>query len=129
MINNNKFGYIYIRRNNWYNMFDLCKLGKTINIPDRDSTYITSEVERGYFYPIFSVDIKFLDQIEKELQKEFINHNIYKGGGTEMYNIKIINLIEPFLKNNNYNYHILTQEEIDNLIHSNCDKNNKTKRI
>ena len=122
MITNNKFGYIYIRRNNWYNKYDLCKLGKTINIPDRDFTYITSEVDRGYFFPIFCVDINFLNKIEKELQNEFIYYNIYKGGGTELYNIKIINLIEPFLQNNNYNYHKLTQEEINNLIHSNNKK-------
>jgi hypothetical protein len=71
-------------------MFNLCKLGKSINIPDRDSTYITSEIERGYFYPIISVNINFLDQIEKELQNEFINYHIYKGGGTEFYSIEII---------------------------------------
>ena len=119
IITNNNFGYIYVRRNDYYNMFNLCKLGKTLNIPNRDSTYVTSEIIRGYFYPVYQVDINFLDQIEKELQTEFINYHYYRGGGTEFYNIEIINLIELFLKNKNYNYYILTQEEIDNLIRSN----------
>ena len=96
-LTNNKFGYIYIRKNNWYNMFNICKLGKTVNIPDRDSTYITSEIERGHFYPIYSVDINLMDQIEKELQHEFIDYHFYKGGGKELYSIQIINLIELFL--------------------------------
>ena len=123
-LTNNKFGYIYIRKNNWYNMFNICKLGKTVNIPDRDSTYITSEIERGHFYPIYSVDINLMDQIEKELQHEFIDYHFYKGGGKELYSIQIINLIELFLKNKNYNYHILTHEEI-NLIYSNHENNYK----
>ncbi len=119
-------GYIYIRRNDWYNMHNVCKLGKTLNIPDRDSQYITGEIERGYFYPIFNVDINFLNQIEDELQNEFIDYHIYKGGGIEFYSIEIINLIEPFLKKNNYKYYILTQIEINNLIHCTRDKNYKT---
>jgi len=100
-------------------MYNACKLGKAVIIPDRNSTYVTGEIERGYFYPVFRVDINFLNQIENELQNEFIDYHIYKGGGTEFYSLEIINLIESFLKNKNYNYHVLTQIEIDNLIHSN----------
>ena len=118
-------GYIYIRRNNWYDMYNACKLGKTSNLPDRNSQYITGEIERGYFYSIFRVDIIFLNQIENELQNEFIDYNIYKKGGIEFYSIKIINLIEPFLKNKNYKYYTLTQIEINNLIHCTYDKNYK----
>ena len=127
MATNTQYGFIYIRKNNWFNALNICKLGKTINIPDRDSTYITSEVERGYFHSLFRVVIDCLDKIEKELQEELIDYNYYKGGGTELYNIDIIDLIEPFLKNNNYNYNILTEEEIDNLIHSNRQNQNAIK--
>jgi predicted helicase len=120
-------GYIYIRRNNWYDIFNACKLGKTLNIPDRNSQYITGEIERGYFYPVFNIDSNLLDQIENELKNEFINYNIYKNGGTEFYSIEIINLIETFLKNKNYKYNILTQIEIDNLIHNNYNKDDQIK--
>jgi predicted helicase len=122
-----KQGFIYTRRNKWFNQHNVCKLGKAINIPDRNSQYITGEIEKGYFYPIFSVDINFLDKIEIELQEEFKYYHIYKGGGIEFYSIEIIDLIEPFLKNKNYKYHVLTQIEIDDLIHSNRDKNIENK--
>ena len=42
-------GYIYIRRNDWYNKYNACKLGKTLNIPERNSQYITGEIEREIF--------------------------------------------------------------------------------
>ena len=32
----NKFGYIYVRRHESYDKYNAIKLGKTINIPDRD---------------------------------------------------------------------------------------------
>lgn len=122
---NTEFGFIYIRSNEWYNKYDICKLGKTTNIPDRDATYITGEVERGNFNPIFRVDIYCLDRIEKELQNEFMDYHFYNGGGTELYNKEIINLIEPYLKNNKYHYCILSQEEIDNLNHRRFENEKK----
>jgi len=128
MIENMEIGYVYVRRNNSYNIYNACKLGITSNIPDRNLQYITGEIERGYFYPVFSVDILFLNQIEYELQKEFVNHHIYRGGGIEFYNIEIINLIEPFLIKKKYKFYTLTEIEINNLIHSN-KKNDKQLEI
>ena len=42
-------GYIYIRKQESYDLHNACKLGKTINIPERESNYITCEIQRGYF--------------------------------------------------------------------------------
>ena len=41
------YGYIYIRSNEYWDFYDVYKLGKTLNIPDREQTYITSEIRRG----------------------------------------------------------------------------------
>ena len=34
-------GYIYVRNHEAYDKYDLCKIGKTENIPKRDTTYVT----------------------------------------------------------------------------------------
>ena len=34
-------GFIYIRQSIYYDNYNICKLGKTKNIPERDNTYAT----------------------------------------------------------------------------------------
>jgi hypothetical protein len=50
-------GYIYIRSNEYWETYGAVKLGKTINIPDREKTYITSEIKRGVFIMVIEVEI------------------------------------------------------------------------
>ena len=52
-------------------IYNACKLGKTINIPNRDQTYVTNEIKRGIFIIVIELDLIILDNIEKELQKYF----------------------------------------------------------
>jgi hypothetical protein len=58
--------------------------------------------------------------IEIELKIFFRKNHIYYGAGNDFYNIDIIDKVEPFLVNNNYNFIKLTEEQINDLI-----KNNK----
>ena len=51
--------YIYIRSNEYWNIYNVFKLGKTTNIFDRESTYITSEIKRGYYVMILVI-LKYL---------------------------------------------------------------------
>ena len=51
--------------------------------------------------------------IDKCLKHYFKSFHIYKGGGTEFYDRCIIDLIEPYFKNINIPYKILTKEEIN----------------
>ena len=85
------YGYIYIRYHSSY--YNACKLGKTINIPERDSHYATNEIKRGFFEQVYQVPIKVMNIIERYLQSEFSNFNIRYDGGIEFYDRKIINLI------------------------------------
>ena len=48
-------GYIYIRRHKYFDIDNTCKLGKTKNIPDRDSVYKTNELKKGYFEYIIEI--------------------------------------------------------------------------
>lgn len=79
-------GYIYVRRHPSYDIAR--KLGKASNIPDRDSVYTTGELIRGKFEAVYEIDSP--DIVERLLQDEFSEHNIYIDGGTEFYDEKIV---------------------------------------
>lgn len=111
-------GYIYIRTHSSYDIFNAYKLGKTENLKERDSTYITGEIERGKFIKVLKFENKnIIDKVEKLLISYFKSQNlyIYVNGGVEFFNKKINDIIEPFLIDNNYTFHILSQEEINNI--------------
>ena len=91
-------GYIYIRTHPSYDFYDACKLGKTDNIKNRESCYITSEIERGVFSYVFEVPLKKLYCAELWLHYEFKSYHIYFDGGTEFYKKTIIPLIIETLK-------------------------------
>jgi len=95
-------GYIYIRTNEYWDLYNAVKLGKTINIPDREQTYITSEIKRGNFVFIVEIDLIILDNVEKQLQIYFneLNLHIKFNGGIEFYKKEIINYFILYLSNN-----------------------------
>jgi superfamily II DNA or RNA helicase len=112
-------GYIYIRTHEYYNNDNICKLGKTKNIYNRDFTYATSEYKRGEFILIIEIlnDQIYDDTfVEKLLQKYFKNYHSKSNGGNEFYNNKIINEIVLFLLTTKIKFKVLSNEEINNLI-------------
>jgi superfamily II DNA or RNA helicase len=115
----NSNGYIYVRNHPSYDLFNVCKLGKTQNIPERDATYATGEIIRGSFNIIFEVPIKKMGIIERLLQYEFRMFNIRHNAGTEFYDKQIITLIEPYLINLGVDYKKLSNQEIHNLLRIN----------
>ncbi len=108
-------GYIYIREHEAYNNYAVCKLGKTECIPERENTYITGEIVKGVFTLVFEVKKDQLDLIEKVLQENFKNINVYINGGTEFFKLEIKELIEPYFKEKNIYYKILSEEDIKSL--------------
>ena len=117
-------GYIYVRNHSSYNFVDACKMGKANNIPERDSQYATGEIKRGYFEVVFEVPIEEMGIIELLLQNEFYELNIRDDAGTEFYNKKIINLIEPYLITLKVKYKKLSKQEISVLVR--CNRVKKT---
>jgi superfamily II DNA or RNA helicase len=110
------FGYIYIREHTSYDNYNLCKLGKTMNIPERDSQYATSEIKRGKFSYVYEVNDKQLSIIERLLQYELKEYNIRYDGGTEFYDKiitkQIINIFEKY----RIEYRQLNDIDISNLM-------------
>jgi superfamily II DNA or RNA helicase len=111
-----EYGYIYIRTHQSYKKHDCCKLGKTNNIPDRDSQYATGEIERGLFECVFELPLDKIGYVEKSLQNEFIKYNHRENGGREFYKLIIIFLIESYLKLINIKYKKLSNDEIKKLL-------------
>jgi predicted helicase len=112
------YGYIYIRTNEYWNIYNAYKLGKTTNIPEREQTYITSEIKRGKYKLVIELDQNILDKTEKDLQLYFnsLKLDIKYNGGVEFYKKEIIDHIIPYLEKNKILYKILSEEEINNLI-------------
>ncbi len=76
-------GYIYVRNNESYDIYNVCKMGKANSIPERDSQYATGEITRGHFTDVFEVPIKIVGIVERLLQYEFRHLNVKYDGGTE----------------------------------------------
>ena len=112
---NSTNGYIYVRNHPSYDVDDACKMGKSDNIPNRDSQYAIGEIKRGYFEVVFEVPIEKLGNVERLLQNEFRKLNVKYDAGTEFYNKKIITLIEPYLITLGIKYRKLSKQEISDL--------------
>lgn len=106
------YGYIYIRTHKSYDNYNVCKLGKTINLIERNSTYKTGEVECGVFELIIKLSQTKLNIIEKILQIQFKNYHYYLDGGIEFYKKDIIPLVVPYLQTLNLEFTILSTEQI-----------------
>lgn len=122
MVSNQTKEYIYVRSHLSYDQYDACKLGKTNNIPERNSQYITGEIERGYFETVF--EVSNTNNVELLLQEEFSEFNVRFDAGTEFYKKEIINRIEPYLNKNKIEYRKLSKQEINDL--TRCNKDKKT---
>ena len=113
-------GYVYVRQHVYYNNDKICKLGKSKNIPDRDNSYATGEYKRGYFGLVIEIsNNQIFDDtyVEKLLQKYYKNDHSKIDGGSEFYHNKIINDIVHFLSKTTIKFKVLTEKEINNLIH------------
>jgi superfamily II DNA or RNA helicase len=99
-------------------------MGKANNIPERDTQYATGEIKRGYFEAVFEVPIEKMGIIERSLQYEFRELNVKYDAGTEFYNKKIINLIEPYLITRGIKYRKLSKQENSDLVR--CNRVRKT---
>ena len=109
-------GYIYLRENEYWNAYNIYKLGKTQCIPNRESTYKTSEIKLGKFIMVIEISHEKMDLIEKLLQRYFLNYNIKFNGGIEFFHKEIINHIIHYLEKTNIIFKILTESEIKELV-------------
>ena len=122
-------GYIYIRCHLYYDIDNICKLGKTKNISNRDNTYATGEYKRGYFELVIKILSHDDTIVEKILQKYFKNFHLKIDGGSEFYNKQIINEIIPFLLKTSIKFKVLTKEEINYLFQIRLERINKLKKL
>jgi superfamily II DNA or RNA helicase len=117
-------GYIYVRKNKYWDLDNVYKLGKTLNIPNRNNNYITSELVKGKFIMVLEMNDNIIDVVESKLKKYFekINLHVIYDAGTEFYKRDIINKIIPYLNTYDLKYKILSNDEIENLLRINYYK-------
>lgn len=119
-----KYGYIYIRRHIHFDSFHVCKVGKTINIAERDSTYATNEFIRGHFCNIYRFNYEQLSMIDNKIKSDFKFLNKKSNGGTEFFDLSIIDKIQNYFASLNIDFYSLTNQEIELEI-----KNFKLKQV
>ena len=108
-------GYIYARTNELYDIHNCYKLGRTQNILERETNYITSEVNRGYFKYIYEIYNYDIEKCERQLFRELKSFNVYYDAGKEFYKKIVIEHIEQFFNKKGINYKILSTKEINEL--------------
>jgi hypothetical protein len=113
-------GYIYIRTNEWCELKKIYKVGITKSIKDRNNSYITGEIIRGKFIKIFELDFnddndKQLKYIDNIIKIKFKKLNVYFDGGTEFYDITIIDKIDDFLLKNNIKFKLVNEDELTRI--------------
>jgi superfamily II DNA or RNA helicase len=110
-------GYIYVRQHPAYDIYNVCKLGKTMQIPERDSQYATPEFIRGEFILVVEMSRDVITNVEKMLQNYFKRKGLHlmRNGGTEFFKITIIEMIIPYLRLKNINFRVLSYQEIKEL--------------
>ena len=127
MSNSSNKSYIYIRDNKWFKCENVYKVGITTSIKDRNNSYITGELYRGFFVKIYEFDIneEKLREIDNLLKEKFKYLNIYFDGGTEFYHRSIINLIENYLINEiKIKFIIKTEDELKRINRNNDNNKN-----
>lgn len=111
--------YIYLRTNEYWDEYDGYKLGRTCDISNRESNYVTSEILRGNYEMVIEITDDHFNSIiiERILQKYFKNYHIYINGAKEIYNKQIKNEIIELLNKTCLKFRVLTKEEIDDFDH------------
>jgi hypothetical protein len=113
--------YIYVRSHASYigaNGLKYVKIGKASNIPERDATYATGELNRGHFTHIYEVPAKLLNIVDNLIKDNFKTRNYRLDGGTEFYEPETADLIKPFIDSLQIPCKLLTVAEIASLTRS-----------
>jgi len=112
-----KVGYIYIRIHEAYELYGVCKLGKTQNITNRETTYITGEFVKGDFSYVFEVPLAKMSFAEAKLGEDFKSFHVRRPfAGKEFYKKEIIPLIKEQLIKHDIEARLLTCDEIKNIV-------------
>lgn len=109
-------GFIYARTHLSYK--SNFKIGKTIDLRDRDKQFRTSEYFLGHFISVYLVNKKDLDIIDRLIKKELKTFSCIEAVGTEFYRKEVIdqNMIEKLLIDGNFLFRRLNSTEIQAIL-------------
>ncbi len=126
------YGYIYVRDQRDYVINDVYKVGKTIHLLERNNTYKTGEVSKGFYLKIYRFGESVIDKIEKSLQIYLKKKDLYyptDNGGLEFFKRTCLPYIDKFFENIGVEYHQLTQSEMDEINWANKNYHNENSEL
>lgn len=122
-------GYLYLRRNEYYDMYNVCKVGTTTCLSEQDVQDTMNEIKKGYYERVFEIEVERMGRIEQQLRREFAAFQVKYDAGTHFYDRQIVDSIELFFKHKDIPYRIVTPSQICSLIDCVChdqEKNEET---
>lgn len=113
-------GYIYLRTSIYYDLHNAVKFGLTTNIYNRDFTYATGEIKRGYFTTIVEIlsnhNIEDVEKIVMDYWNNKYNINRSRDGGHKFFDKACIGYLDEALQTIiNINYRYLDKAEIEKI--------------
>ena len=125
------FHYLYIRCCESYDIHNALKLGICSILGNRDDTYRTSEIKRGYFTLVIELEYKTAKNVELKLKNKFTEQgfHVYIDAGTEFFKKDIEHLIIPYLKEHRIGYRKLSNDEINDMCRKYYEQKEKLNKI
>ena len=122
----NTHGFIYVRINEYYDKYNLCKFGICSNLKITDGKFKHYEINKGQFILVIKVHFNDLNKYFDELYRSFVMIGYrHRNNSGCFFNKEIIDLIPTYLNNISYKYKILYKSEINKLTDNIKSKNNK----
>ena len=118
----NSVGYIFIRNHWTYSRNNCVRVGKTSDLSIHDAICTRDELEKGWYELAFEINISKLDIVKKVLFNYFKSYNFKGTGGSQFYNIKILDEIIPYISKLNIPFKLLSASDILTILSSSTVK-------
>ncbi len=104
--------YLYLRTNYDLKRNGVCRLGKTINLHLNDKSVTCGERTPGSYILVLETEPGEANAMKKFVINNLSDYNDYRRGGKCFYRTDIKDKIEPLLKQNDFIFKKLTDEEV-----------------
>lgn len=117
MVIEKMYGYVYIRETIFKDINNVIKIGISKDLIKRETTYITGEYIRGKYIMAWEVYLSEMEHIDDclKMMLEGYNKRHISNGGTEFYDISVLDKIDDIIDSLEQYYRKLSDEELQTI--------------